>query len=176
MRLRQNSDWLRLLPASATAAILTLAAACNSAGCLDNGTTLPLAGFYDAESHRSISVSTLEIRGLGAPGDSVLLSTGVAASDVYLPMRASAENVSWIFDYTADGLPEELNDTVVFSYQTIPYFASEACGAMYVYRVRSVEYTRNVIDSIALLDSLLNNVDAETIHIYFGVAEEGEEQ
>lgn len=156
------------------AAAAALMAACNSSGCLDNGTTLPLAGFYDAATRKSVSVSTLLIRGIGAPGDTVLMSPGRDASQVYMPLKADAPAVSWVFDYTADGLPEEYNDTVTFTYSTIPYFASEACGAMYVYRVEHLGYTRHVIDSIGLVDSLFNNVELERIRIFFAAAEEGQ--
>lgn len=162
----------RLLHIAAIAAVALTA--CNSSGCLDNGNTLPLAGFYNAETRKSISVSALEIRGIGAPGDSVLLSPGHDVSEVYMPLRATAPEVSWIFDYTADGLPERYNDTVTFRYETIPYFASEACGAMYIYRVERLDYTRHVIDSIGLTDSIFNNVDVERIRIYFSAAEEGQ--
>lgn len=169
MKSTRNSDLriLRLLPAATAAVLIALSSACNSSGCLDMGTTLPLAGFYDYSTRKAISVAKLEVRGVGAPADTVLHSGGDAISEIYLPMKADAAEIGWIFDYTAQGIPASRNDTVTFDYRTIPYFASEACGAMYVYRVTRVAHTRHLIDSIGLLDSLFNNVDTQRIRIFF---------
>ena len=47
---------------------------------------------------------------------------------------------------------------------------------MYVYDIRRMSYTRNVIDSMAILDSLITNVDDPRIAIYFKTADEGEDE
>ena len=69
-------------------AVLT---SCNSSGYLDNRSAIPLAEFYNSETGQSLTLDSLEIRGLGAPGDSVLVSAGTAVSQAYLPMRSSHE-------------------------------------------------------------------------------------
>ncbi|MDE6170290.1 MAG: hypothetical protein K2F68_03925, partial [Duncaniella sp.] len=73
-------------------------------------------------------------------------------------------------------LQKELNypqfyDTVSFAYTSVPYFASEDCGAMYHYRITSLTYTTHVLDSVAVLDSLITNLERETIRIFFRTAE-----
>ena len=60
-----------------------------------------------------------------------------------------------------------VEDTLSFKYERIPYFASEDCGAMYRYRVVEMTYTRNMIDSVAMVDSMITNVNRRTIEIYF---------
>ncbi len=153
------------------------AAACNSSGCLDNGSALPLAGFYSSQSGESISVDSLEIRGNGAPGDSVLVGPSKSGTQVYLPMRADAPETTWIISYKQKALDfPELNDTISFIHETIPYFASEECGAMYIYRITGVRHTTHLIDSITVTDPLITNVDLERIKIFFRTAQEEPEQ
>lgn len=162
------------MPALAAAAVV---ASCNTAGCYDNGSSIPLAGFYSSETAESIALDGLEISGLDAPGDSVLSMPGTAIGEIYLPMRSSKSSTGWVIEYQYDHLkiPED-NDTIVFDYESIPYFASEECGAMYAYRIRRVTHTCSLIDSVLLTDSLITNVDRQTIQIYFRTAGEGDLQ
>ncbi|MDE6334927.1 MAG: hypothetical protein K2L77_09815 [Muribaculaceae bacterium] len=149
------------------------AAACNSTGCLDNGSALPLAGFYSSATADPISVDSVEIAGVGAPGDSVLEKAHLALSKVYLPMNPSASVTRWAFIYRQKQLQAlGITDTISFDYEAIPYFASEECGAMYIYRITGVRHTDNFIDSITLTDSLITNVEAERIKIFFRTAQE----
>lgn len=108
--------------------------------------------------------------GIGARGDSALLVPGEKASSVYLPMRTGADRVSWKIEYAWKAYAEEgVADTVTVDYDRIAWFAGEECGAMYKYRIRNVEYTRNLIDSIAVPDSMVINVDRPTYEIYFNI-------
>lgn len=149
------------------------AAACNSSGCLDNGSALPLAGFYSSATAEPISVDSVEIAGVGAPGDSVLEKARPALSKVYLPMNPSATATRWALIYRQKQLQAlGITDTIAFDYEAIPYFASEECGAMYIYRITGVRHTVNLIDSITLTDSLVTNVETERIKIFFRTAQE----
>lgn len=145
-----------------------LYASCSTDGCLDNGSAIPLATFYSAETRAKISLSGIEIRGLGAPNDSVLLSSFGSVQEVYLPMRSTQQSTSWRFTYGSGATSEaEVSDIVTFEYTSIPYFASEECGASYRYKITNVGHTTNVITEIELTDSLITNIDISTIHIYF---------
>lgn len=157
---------------------MTLAmAACNTSGCLDNQSSIPLAAFRSSTTGDDISVSGLRISGVGSPGDSALTTGSSAISQVYLPMRSTAETTAWCFHYTQEGLDDPaLNDTVSFGYESIPYFASEECGAMYRYLIKEVSTTTHLIDSVVVADSLITNVEATRIYIYFRTAEQEEPQ
>ncbi|MDE5751611.1 MAG: hypothetical protein K2H88_03125, partial [Duncaniella sp.] len=41
----------------------------------------------------------------------------------------------------------------------------------YHYRITSLTYTTHVLDSVAVLDSLITNLERETIRIFFRTAE-----
>ena len=166
--------------ALAFAAATALMPGCNTTGCTDNQNSVPLAGFYSYTTFEPISVDSIEIGGVGAPADSLLVSTPGSASvvsgpvsQVYLPFRATLGESQFFVRYMQKALRhDELNDTLTFSYTSVPYFASEECGAMYHYRITSLRYTRHLIDSIGLTDSLITNVERETVQIYFRTNED----
>lgn len=144
---------------------------CNTSGCTENQNSLPLAGFYTIDSlgrQHQVSLDSLDVGGVGAPGDSLLYSTGMALTQAYLPLRSTTDETRFFFHYTQAELDTAaLNDTITFGYSSSPYFASEECGAVYYYHIHSLRYTRHVIDSIALLDSLITNTDIERLKIFF---------
>ncbi len=161
---------------AATAVILFTA--CNTAGCTENQNSLPLAGFYSMSTKRQVSLSDLSVMGVGAPGDSLLYESGRMLSQIYLPFRSTKDVTTYRFIYTSTSTPdrpEPVTDELTFTYESHPWFASEQCGAMYRYHIKSLSYTRNFIDSVGITDSLITNLDIEKIHIYFrdDQAEEG---
>lgn len=147
---------------------------CNSSGCINNQNSIPLAGFYSFTSLTGISVPNLTVGGVGAPGDSLILNNS-SASSVYLPFRSQQPETSFFFHYNQEGINDDaFNDTLTFTYSSIPYFASEECGAMFRYIITSYTYTKHLIDSVGLVDSVITNVDRERIRIYFRTATEEE--
>lgn len=158
------------ISATVLTALLTLmvfATGCNSSGCMENQSSIPLAGFYSAGTEERVVIDSIKVYGLGAPGDSALTSS-VRASQVYLPLRSSAESTAFCFRYLQKDLDTpQLIDTLTLDYDSEPRFVSEECGAMYFYHVRRLTHTRHLIDSVAMPDSLIDNVDIERLKIYF---------
>lgn len=174
------------------AAVAAMIGGCNTTGCVDNKSSIPLAGFYSYETLGAISLSNISVGGVGAPGDSLLLDH-TSAAEVYLPFRSLHEETVFFIRYEDTGESDEpdpdspdeggdssdpaesapsravpaVEDTLTFRYERIPYFASEDCGAMFRYRVTEFNATRHFIDSIALVDSMITNADRQTIQIYF---------
>lgn len=148
--------------------ILPCIVACNDSGCLDNRSSIPYVGFYSYQTGQQITVDSVEIGGVGAPNDSLLMTARDRFANLYLPFRFEHDNTSFYIRYVS----KELNypwlvDTLSFRYTSIPMFVSESCGAMYQYMVTSMSYTTHLIDSVALTDSLITNVDTERIKIFF---------
>lgn len=187
-------------------------AGCNNTGCVDNQSSIPLAGFYSYETLGTISLSNISVGGVDAPDDSLLLDHESVA-EVYLPFRSLLDETAFFIRYEDTGEPDPedpedpgdsgeenpggndsegagdgetgtepsavathravsravpaIADTLKFKYERIPYFVSEDCGAMYRYKVLEFETTHYMIDSIALLDSVITNVNRRTIQIYF---------
>lgn len=139
---------------------------CNTTGCTDNQNSLPLAGLYSYTTGDAISLSGIAIGGSGAPNDSLLASPGATVSQVYLPFRASEPYTTFYITYHQSGL-EGQQDQVTFYYESHPWFASEECGAMYHYRITRVAHTYVLLDSIGVVDSLITNIERETLRLYF---------
>lgn len=143
---------------------------CSDSACLENKSAIPLAGFYDSSTRRAVKVDSLQIGGVDAPNDSLLLDNK-SADEVFLPMRSAYTTTAFYIHYDSRALRDpELNDTLTFDYESLPYFASEQCGAMYVYRVHKLTYTRHLIDSIGIVDSLITNVNKQYMRIFFRTA------
>ncbi len=151
---------------------LTLCAAsfsaCSSDTCSQNRSTLPLAGFYDGDG-RMIGLDSLVVYGIGGDLDSAVVAyPGTRISRVYLPMQPGSDVTVWVFSYKQKNLDfPELNDTLSFRYTTSPYFASNECGVVMHYRLTHMSHTDHLIDSVAVTDSLFNNIDIERIKIFF---------
>ncbi len=137
---------------------------CNTDGCTENQSSIPLAGFYSSENGTAISVSSLEIIGIGAICDSILNNSISAIQQVYLPLRSTQNNTAYRFQYNDSII---YCDTIWFEYNSTPYFASEECGAMYRYTITSTRYTNFFIDSVIVTDPEITNIDVERIKIYF---------
>lgn len=153
-----------------------MAGSCNTSGCTDNHSALPLMGFYDYATGQSISLDSIDFGGVGAPGDSLLVHSGEECSHVYLPFRDTTNSTSFFihYDYKLQGLDDPaFDDIVTFRYDVEPYFPSSECGAMYRYVIRDVEYTRHLVDSVAVVDSVITNVEMERIKVFFRTAGSG---
>ena len=143
---------------------------CNSE-CYDNQNSLPLAGFYSSsEDPKAISLDSITIFGVGAPGDSILVNVARGLSQVYLPFRIDQGSTTYEIRYLG-GMGEfyELRDIITFNYDIVPMFVSTACGAVYYYKINSIETTHTFIDSVTCPLGEITNANIENLRIYFRV-------
>lgn len=160
----------------AALALMMLSVACSSNECLENKNSLPLAGFYSSEDvPRKISLDSISIYGIGAPGDSILHDSVASLSESYLPFRIDRETTQYVIRYLG-GEPgaHHLADTISFNYDIVPWFVSAACGAVYEFRMTSILTTHNIIDSVTCPQGTIDNTDIENLRIYFRVSTSGE--
>lgn len=158
---------------AASTAFAAALAGCNTTGCTDNRSSIPLAGFYSASDETSVSIDSLEIGGIGAPNDSLIINIDDISNQVYLPLRSTASTASYFITYRQKSLEQlGISDTVTIDYTSIPFFASEECGAMYRYRINSLSHTSILLDSVAITaaDSLITNANIETLRFFFLVS------
>ena len=175
MRLRRKSEIAAVFVVAAVASAAI--SGCRTAGCTDNRNSVPLAGFRSIDTGQAVTLGSIAVAGVGAPNDSLLLDPRKTAASVYLPFRATRQECA--FSFTYESLDPVESDTVSFTYVAEPRFVSEECGAMYFYRITGVSHTGILIDSVAVAgDSLVTNIERETIAIYFRTAgpDEGPEQ
>lgn len=150
-------------------AALALLTACDSSDCTDNRNSLPLAGFRSSGSDtQQISLDTLRIAGLGAPGDSAMTLT--RASQAYLPFDFESHTTTFVLRYNA--LPPAVYDTISFNYDPQPWFGSAKCGVIYRYKMNRISHTTHFVDSVTCPGSVIDNTPGENIFIYFRIGTE----
>ncbi|MBO4721687.1 MAG: hypothetical protein J5629_02010 [Muribaculaceae bacterium] len=143
-----------------TASLTVIATSCNNDNCIGNGSAIPLAGFYNGD--KQITINSLTVYGIGAPNDSVIINK-TSAKSVYLPLRLSTNSCKYVFNYNTEDMP---NDTLTLGYDAIPYFQSHECGAMYKFKITSLEHTTHAIDSVLIPEPMITNADVVSIKIY----------
>lgn len=172
----------RLIKGIAAASIMVsilVVASCSNSECLDNKNSLPLAGFYSSERvPQKISIDSISILGLGAPGDSILHDSVRNLSQSYLPFRIDQGSTTYIIRYLSGLMGVfRMADTITFNYDILPWFVSAGCGVIYDYKMTSIETTHYAIDSVTCPNGEITNANIENLRIYFKVSEEegGEE-
>lgn len=153
---------------------------CSTSECFDNKNSLPLAGFYSsARVPRAISLDSISILGVGAPGDSILQDSVRSLSQVYLPFRIDPEpNASTTYEIRylgGEAGKRHISDLITFYYEIIPMFVSTACGVVYYYKMEDIAHTYNFIDSVTCPSGTITNANVENLKIYFRV-DNGEDQ
>jgi len=169
------------LPVGLIAGITTIVfqlGGCANDECLDNKNSLPLAGFYASDSMAStlkptaISLDSVTIYGIGAPGDSLLHDSVRGLTRSYLPFQIDKGETQYVIRYHQKELSKfDLADTITFRYDPVPFFVSSACGVIYDYRDVRIETTHWIIDSVTCPLGYIDNADIENIKIYFRVSE-----
>ena len=140
--------------------------------CTDNKNALPLAGFYSSETPaEKVSVSGLEVYGLGAPNDSILSPGSETKGEVYLPFRIDSDTTAYVFRYSyteaGDSIPKVMADTVTFVYSRTPRFVNVECGVSYNFGIRDIVTKGELIDSVTCPMGYIDNADIENLRIYF---------
>lgn len=147
---------------------------CSSEECLQNRNALPLAGFYNSfDSKQTVSIDSLEVYGVGAPGDSILSPGTQPLSQLYLPFRLDSDTTKYVFRYLHKELAQQnIVDTVTFIYSRDPRFVSSACGVSYVFGIKEIKTTGLLIDSVTCPMGEITNMDSENLNIYFRVSQQ----
>lgn len=173
---RQNIKILKSLfgPLVFISLLVPFVVGCSTSECFDNQNSLPLAGFYSStKDPKAISLDSITILGIGAPGDSILQDSVRTLSQVYLPFRIDQNSTTYQIRYLS-GLAGMLRitDRITFNYDIIPMFVSTACGTVYYYKMTSIEHTDNFIDSVVCPGGEITNANIENLKIYFKTGEE----
>lgn len=161
-----------ILSSLLAAAMTSMATGCTEE-CTDNQNALPLAGYYSSVAPtQTVSVDSLEIYGVGAPGDSILVEDSSARSSVYLPFRIDSDTTTYVFrPITEAAKAADVRDTVRFIYSREPHFVNTACGVSYIFKMRAIECRGEVIDSVTCPGGEITNANRENLHIYFHATE-----
>lgn len=121
---------------------------------------LPPQAFLQASFLNSATKATVthKVTAWGA-GQEYLLVKDSVLQRILLPLSANDTTIFLIsFDTKID--------TISFIHQTIQKFASMESGFYFEYKLQSIDYTHNQIDSILITDSLVTKKWNENIKLY----------
>lgn len=113
------------------------------------------ASFVNSSTNKAIT-SKVSVLGIGL--DSLWISE-TSTNEIMLPLSTN-DKTNFLISFDA------LNDTVTFFHETTQKYASMETGFYYDYKLRSIHYTHNRIDSIKIIDSLVTNIWHENIKLY----------
>lgn len=99
--------------------------------------------------------------------DSLLNDTvyNKAESSMSLPLSYTSKT-TFVMHYT-----EKMRDTIEITHQNIPYLSNIECGTMMFYKVESIKYTTNHLDSIVTVNPDINNEEKRNFNIYYTVTQ-----
>ncbi len=164
----------------AVGAILLLFARCGDTACLDNRSSTPVVALYASGTSTAISIDSISVYGVGQVSGTPLVDSVATLSSFDMPLPiittdAETDTVSYVIAYNfVDSLyAPYYNDTITFVYSCYPFFDSAECGAMYNYEIVDYSYTtHSFLDYMEVVQTTVNNVDAEHIRLYYEVEDE----
>lgn len=93
---------------------------------------------------------------------------GTEQPDTVMKIALNPGKDSTRYTFRADTTASSLIDTITFYYVPIVHFISNNCGYNYYYTLTNVKFTKNLFDSVALVNtSITNDVKTRNVQLYF---------
>ena len=146
-------------------AVMTLTACDNGYDCHLENTAYNRIGFYssaDSVTGKYALPETLTVSIMINGTDSILVNHITDADGLQLPMSYTNSCDTVIFSYN-----DAITDTLYVAHENILYYQSMECGTVMYHNINGIEYTRNLIDSVAVVNKFVNFDDNENIKVYF---------
>ena len=134
---------------------------CESGGiCTQSVLSVVNAGFYgwDGEQEVDVFVNKFTLQGEGI--DSLLYDSNYSVTKFSFPMDMNALSSTMILQ------ADSLVDTLIINYAVVPVLVSYECGFTNTFEMSGVIYTRNLIDSVFLINNLANLDNEENLKIF----------
>ena len=155
---------------------------CNNNNCPLTTVALGHFDFLDSKTHQQVSFSSdvvvtgftradVTVYDILANGDTVwrVVKDSLLNDTVYnkpttsmsLPLSFNA-NTTYVIHYTST-----MRDTIVLEHTNIPFVENIDCGTLMFYKVKSIKYTTNVLDSIVMVNPDINNEEKSNFYLYY---------
>lgn len=145
-------------------------ASCGADGC-DEPMTVNAGVTFVNKQTQAIALTEVTVSGVGAPNDSILYNKVTNVKSVDLPLRITGETTSYAFKFKAINPDTQeaiyINDTLHINYTNTNYFISEDCGCLVFHTLKSVDYTKHLIDSAYIYQPEITNKYVQNILLKF---------
>jgi hypothetical protein len=118
-------------------------------------------GFYTITNQSEVSAVFDNVTALGVQSDSLLYNESDNLSSVFLPMDHSLDSCIFVMRI------EAVTDTLKFRYTRKLDFISENCGFSTEFTLIKLETTNYLIDSVKIVNPVINRSQSENIKIYY---------
>jgi len=133
--------------------------ACASEGCYDDTEANVIINLRETDAETISKIDSITIYGLGSELDSIYTNASILKAD--LPLNADAGYSEFVI---INGL---IADTIRIHYSSNLWFVSKACGYSYNHILESVEFTKNRIDTVLIINESVTIADEENIRTFF---------
>lgn len=116
--------------------------------------------FFSKETFAPVKLTQLTVT--AANTDSILIKEKPQIENAKLPLNFKAEQTEFYFKYS-----EELIDTITITHKNHAHFISIENGAIIYHNIEKVDYSTNLIDSIAIKNPGVTEDEKENLQIYF---------
>lgn len=145
-------------------ALLLLLAACDNISCPLNNTVECKYKFCTISGESFTLGDTLTVTIAGR--DSVILNRLVNKNSMSLPVSYYAPADTLVLTFT-DTQGDQAQDTIWMEKTSTPHFDDPSCPIHVWHTITDVRYTRNLIDSLVILNTAINYDGLENIQIRF---------
>ena len=134
-------------------------AACATDGCYEDLESYLMLSVSETDAEEEIDIDSLTVYGLGL-GDLKLYEMAELNS-MKLPLNGASSSSAFII---VNGTS---TDTLTIYYSSYHNFVSQGCGYNYLYTLESIEYTRNRIDTVLIINENVSTADEENLRAFF---------
>jgi hypothetical protein len=139
--------------------ILTvLLGSCSAGTCFDETEARSKATFYSMETKKALSPDTLTIF---ATGRDTIYKKAIKQKNAEFPLFA--EDTVCQFIVIINGV----SDTMKYRYSSSTHLLSKECGFTFFFRLDTVTFTKNTLDSVSVLKKTVTTLNEENIRIFF---------
>jgi predicted nucleic-acid-binding Zn-ribbon protein len=151
---RKNS-----LAAVIIAAILKTVS-CTPGSCLEETIAKTKVPFYLSSTQKIKAPDSLTIYGINNKSNK-LYSSSRSVTRADLPLNPSTESCGFVLRING------VSDTLLLTYDSYAHFISKECGYTYYYKIDSLSFTKNIIDTIIIKNRFVTTVNEENFRILY---------
>lgn len=136
-----------------------LQSSCIDLSCIDETVAYVKTGFYSYSTKKQAIPDSLTLFGINK--HILIYDKKKIKLPALIPLNDTTDYSTLIIKING------VADTVKFLYLNYPHLISKECGYSMFHTIDTVLFTKNIIDSISLINENITTVNAENIRIYY---------
>lgn len=101
-------------------------------------------------------------------GDSILINKERNVKTIMVPYGYTQKETIYVFSYSSPAFV--VTDTLWVEHTNREHFISMDCGISVFSHIDTIRFTKHMIDSLAIVNSELDNDEKDNVHIYYSTA------